>query len=535
MTSTTNLELPFIEGGQAQKHVTHNEALRRLDVVIQIAVQAAWLTTPPSVPATGDRYIVGVGATGAWSGRADDIAGWTDGAWEFLTPRAGWCAWSIEDDFLLVFDGTQWRDARHVSSSGAESIVQLGVNTTASSENRLSVRSNAVLFTDLHDADGGSGDIRLQLSRETSANATSVFFSNAFSGRAEFGLIGTDEFRLKVSADGASWIDALVFDPATGLATLPRAMAMNGVVSPAQITANQNDYAPADFANCAVLRLSSDAARDITGLAGGSHGRHVAVFNTGAFNLTLKAENASSTAVNRFAASADVVLAPKEGVALWYDQTSSRWRVAAIANSGGGSGGVAGPGSSVDARIAVFSGTGGSLLADGGQTIGDIAANATNIAAVGHAATAKTTPVDADEFPLIDSAASYALKRLTWANLKATAKTYFDTLYSTIIRGTNAQTGTSYTLAITDAGNVVTCSNGSAVTVTVPPNSSVAFPAGTQIEIIQTGAGAVTLAQGSGVTINSKAGNKKLGGQHVGVTLLKTATDTWQLMGDLTS
>ena len=70
---------------------------------------------------------------------------------------------------------------------------------------------------------------------------------------------------------------------------------------------------------------------------------------------------------------------------------------------------------------------------------------------------------------------------------------------------------------------------------TVPPNSSVAFPAGTQIEIIQTGAGAVTLAQGSGVTINSEAGNKKLGGQHVGVTLLKTATDTWQLMGDLTS
>ena len=67
----------------------------------------------------------------------------------------------------------------------------------------------------------------------------------------------------------------------------------------------------------------------------------------------------------------------------------------------------------------------------------------------------------------------------------------------------------------------------------MPPNSSVAFPTGTQIDCIQVGAGKVTLAQGAGVTINSKSSNKAIGAQYVGVSLIKTATDTWYLLGDL--
>jgi uncharacterized Zn ribbon protein len=96
----------------------------------------------------------------------------------------------------------------------------------------------------------------------------------------------------------------------------------------------------------------------------------------------------------------------------------------------------------------------------------------------------------------------------------------------------NAQTGTSYTLVIGDAPKFVTMSNASASTLTVPPNSSVAFPVGTQIEGAQLGAGQVTLTPGSGVTINGTPG-LKVAAQYGTFGLLKTATDTWLAYGRL--
>lgn len=98
----------------------------------------------------------------------------------------------------------------------------------------------------------------------------------------------------------------------------------------------------------------------------------------------------------------------------------------------------------------------------------------------------------------------------------------------------NAQTGTSYTLTLSDAGKLVILDNASAVTLTVPPNSSVAFPTGTVINLAQLGAGQVTAAEGSGVTVNQPATyTKKLTEQYAQATLIKTATDTWLLGGNL--
>lgn len=100
----------------------------------------------------------------------------------------------------------------------------------------------------------------------------------------------------------------------------------------------------------------------------------------------------------------------------------------------------------------------------------------------------------------------------------------------------NAQTGTTYTFALTDRisqGGYVTLSNASPVTATVPPNSSVAFPVGSRIEVDQKGAGAVTIAEGSGVTVNSIGGVKLLKTQYAHVSLVKLATDLWHLFGDL--
>lgn len=99
--------------------------------------------------------------------------------------------------------------------------------------------------------------------------------------------------------------------------------------------------------------------------------------------------------------------------------------------------------------------------------------------------------------------------------------------------GVNAQTGTTYTFALTDAGTVVTSANSSAQTLTVPPSSSVAFPLGTVLTVIQEGAGLVTLAPGSGVTLNSRGGILTTNGANACVQLILVASNTWDVIGDL--
>ncbi len=90
----------------------------------------------------------------------------------------------------------------------------------------------------------------------------------------------------------------------------------------------------------------------------------------------------------------------------------------------------------------------------------------------------------------------------------------------------NAQTGTSYTLVLTDAGKQVTMTNASASTLTIPPNASVAYDIGTRIQVIQLGAGAVTLTPGAAVTVSSLATTLAMS-QYQVATLIKTATNTW--------
>lgn len=96
----------------------------------------------------------------------------------------------------------------------------------------------------------------------------------------------------------------------------------------------------------------------------------------------------------------------------------------------------------------------------------------------------------------------------------------------------NTQTGTTYTLVLTDASKLVTLTNASAITLTVPTNASVAFPTGTQIDISQDGAGAVTISW-AWVTLNSKDSNLTTNGQYVWATLIKVWTDEWNIYGNL--
>lgn len=96
----------------------------------------------------------------------------------------------------------------------------------------------------------------------------------------------------------------------------------------------------------------------------------------------------------------------------------------------------------------------------------------------------------------------------------------------------NAQTGTTYTTVLADASKLVTLNNGSAITLTIPTNASVAYPVGTKIDLAQIGAGQVTVAGAGGVTVNSTP-TLKFRAQYSAATCIKTATDTWLLVGDL--
>lgn len=95
----------------------------------------------------------------------------------------------------------------------------------------------------------------------------------------------------------------------------------------------------------------------------------------------------------------------------------------------------------------------------------------------------------------------------------------------------NAQTGTTYTLALTDVAKVVSLTNAASITLTIPTNATVAFPTGTQILLYQGGAGQVTVG-GAGVTIRSQGSKLKLFGQYAVAGLLKVGTDEWVLFGN---
>ncbi len=108
MANTTSLMLPLMAAAQAQKHVTYNEAILRLDAMVQLSVKDRHLTSPPGSPSDGDRYIPASGATGAWDDWDLNIAWYVDGVWTKLVPRAGWAAYVEDENLVLIHDGTVW-------------------------------------------------------------------------------------------------------------------------------------------------------------------------------------------------------------------------------------------------------------------------------------------------------------------------------------------------------------------------------------------------------------------------------------------
>jgi Protein of unknown function (DUF2793) len=357
MADTPNLVLPYLAANQSQKHVTVNEALRRLDALVQITVQSAALAAPPGSPTEGQRWIIAVGATGVWAGQSGKIAAWQDGAWAFYAPLDGWTAVDVSTDTLLVFNaGTgTWasiitgifsdaaftlqddldptKQARFqiagftagatriftlpdattslaglavaqtfsskqtlsnanndlgtstgtsttnlatgatlsgntktvnigtagvsgsttnvtIGSAVAGALGSLTINSptvtfgnsvsaiamtaanvsalylglggaTADATNRFSLNGPASLFNH-----AGAGH-QVKLNKANATDTGSFLFQTGFSGRAEFGLTGSDDFQIKVSNDGATWFNAMQLERTSGRVRAMVALRLN--------------------------------------------------------------------------------------------------------------------------------------------------------------------------------------------------------------------------------------------------------------------------------------------------------------------
>lgn len=223
MSDTTPvLGLPLIMPSQAQKHVTHNEAIRMLDAITQISVASRALGTPPATPATGECHIVAAGGSGAWAGQDNRLSIWDGYSWTFLAPRPGWAAWITDEGAQAIWNGTAWT----VPAPVFQDLDGVGVNATSDPVNRLSVSASATLLN--HDGGGH----QLKINKAGAGDTASLLFQSNFSGRAEMGLAGDDDFHLKISPDGSSFAEALVVEGATGATRVKGLMSGRITVNP---------------------------------------------------------------------------------------------------------------------------------------------------------------------------------------------------------------------------------------------------------------------------------------------------------------
>ncbi|WP_298849040.1 DUF2793 domain-containing protein [uncultured Ruegeria sp.] len=268
--TSTRLNLPFLQPSQAQKHVTHNEALRQLDLIVQLAVRSTDATTPPVVPEQGEIHALGAAPTGDWTGHAWELAAWLDNAWHFMTPDIGWRAWDVTTGVLKFWNGTTWAPLP-VSTQNLEGV---GVATTSDSTNRLSVRSPATLLN--HEGGGH----QLKINKASASDTASLLFQSNWTGHAEMGLSGNTGFSIKVSPDGGNWTEALAFDPATGAATGAAVQADSNDTTPGRLMRADYGYGPGNLLGAvaetagiptgAVIERGSNANGDYVRFADGT-------------------------------------------------------------------------------------------------------------------------------------------------------------------------------------------------------------------------------------------------------------------------
>lgn len=295
MSETPLLGLPLLEAAQAQKHVTHNEALLLLDGQVHLSVVTRTLASPPASLNDGDRYLIASGANGDWLGHDGAVALREAGAWQFSVARKGWRLWLEDEQLLLVYTGTVWRDIQAITT--LQNMALLGVNATADTNNRLTVQSPAVLF------DNAGNGSQVKVNKHAAGDTASLLCQTNYSGRAEMGLAGDDDFHVKVSADGSIWREAIRVDRTSGAVSLPNTTLLTD--SMAEGSTNLYFTAARVLATLlAGLSTATNAAIAASDTVLAALGKLQAQIN-GHFGAGGSAHPAATTAVNGFMSTAD--------------------------------------------------------------------------------------------------------------------------------------------------------------------------------------------------------------------------------------
>jgi hypothetical protein len=190
--TSPRLLLPYLQAAQAQKHVTHNEALRRLDGLVNLTVEDHSRSAPPANPVEGAAYLVAAGATGLWAGWSGDIALWADGAWTRLPARIGWRVWVIAEQLILVRLAAGW-----VTLDAAMGLLVRGASTDLT-EGALGGRTRAaVIETSVTGLSGSSMTTVLTIP----AGALVI----GVSARVTTAITGATGFVLGIAAESAAF------------------------------------------------------------------------------------------------------------------------------------------------------------------------------------------------------------------------------------------------------------------------------------------------------------------------------------------
>lgn len=221
MDASDRLGLPLLAAGQLQKHITLNEALTRLDVLVQCRAASRSADGPPEDPPGGELHIVAIGAaTGAWADcTPGDLVRAEPGGWAVETAPDGMIAAVADEGRVLIRHGGDWR-LLGWSLGEVQNVTRLGLNTLADADNPFAVRTPRALFAAPGGDGGGDGgdDLRMVLNKTATADVVSLLFQTGWQGRAEIGLIGDDDLTLKIADDAGGWREALRIDRATGRA-----------------------------------------------------------------------------------------------------------------------------------------------------------------------------------------------------------------------------------------------------------------------------------------------------------------------------
>ena len=209
--------MPFIQPSQAQKHITHNQAVETLDVLVQLSVISANTASPIANPDLGDSYIVPVGATGEWQDHENAVATKVEGGWVFKFPLIGWRAFVVATDSVWVFGASGWVDQKDT----LQNLPAVGVGGTADATNPFTARLNSALWTATPTSEGGSGSVLQTINKEDETADAGFVFQTGYSAKAIMGTFGSDRFRIATTIDGTTFKDALEVDPVSGALSQP--------------------------------------------------------------------------------------------------------------------------------------------------------------------------------------------------------------------------------------------------------------------------------------------------------------------------